>query len=288
MSIYLGTAEIDSLKLGTADVSRVMLGNAEVWSAVDPDAADYFARIVAAGSSISVDNKAAVDAFVRGCKSDTFSIDISGNIVAGTDYRNWDMIKAACFLAGPDNLTGALVPLVGAAPTNVGGLFVSGDYNRTTGLIGNGTTKYLNSNRNNNADPRNSNHNSLYVTASGTVGFTGLGGGLTSTGSNTLGTGGGVRSRSSSLDTSITSPTGFFAISRSNASGFTVRAGGTNYPKTRSSETPANDNIAIFASIQIGSALSFSNGRYAFYSIGESLDLALLDARLATYMSALI
>jgi hypothetical protein len=252
---------------------------------VDPDAADYFARIVSAGSSISVDNKAAVNAFVRGCKADTFSIDINGNIVAGTDYRNWDMIKAACFLAGPDNLTGSLVPLVGAAPTNNG--FVSGDYSRTTGLIGNGTTKYLNSNRNNNADPQNSNHNSLYVTASGTAGFTGLGGGGISTGANTLGTGGGVRSRSSSLDTSITSPTGFFAISRSSASGFTVRAGGTNYPKTRSSETPANDNIAIFASIQIGSALSFSNGRYAFYSIGEHLDLALLDARLATYMSSL-
>ena len=269
MSIYLGTAEIDSLKLGTANVSRVMLGNAEVWIAVDPDAADYFARIVSAGSSISVANKAAVDAFVRGCKADGI----------------WTAIKASCLLAGPDNLTGALVPLVGAAPTNNG--FVSGDYSRTTGLIGNGTTKYLNSNRNNNADPQNSNHNSLYVTASGTVGFTGLGGGGISTGSNTLGTGGGVRSRSSSLDTSITSPTGFFAISRSSASGFTVRAGGTNYPKTRSSETPANDNIAIFASIQIGSALSFSNGRYAFYSIGEHLDLALLDARLATYMSSL-
>jgi len=236
---------------------------------VDPDAADYFARIVSEGSSISVDNKAAVDAFVRGCKTDGI----------------WTAIKASCLLAGPDNLTGALVPLVGAAPTNNG--FVSGDYSRTTGLIGNGTTKYLNSNRNNNADPQNSNHNSLYVTASGTAGFTGLGGGGISTGANTLGTGGGVRSRSSSLDTSITSPTGFFAISRSSASGFTVRAGGTNYPKTRSSETPANDNIAIFASIQIGSALSFSNGRYAFYSIGENLDLALLDARLATYMSAL-
>jgi hypothetical protein len=271
MSIYLGTAEIDSLKLGTADVSRVMLGNAEVWSAVDPDAADYFARIVAAGSTISSDNRVAVDTFVKGCKTDGI----------------WTAIKASCLLAGPDNLTGALVPLVGAAPTNVSGLFVSGDYNRTTGLIGNGTTKYLNSNRNNNADPQNSNHNSLYVTTSGTVGFTGLGGGGTSTGSNTLGTGGGVRSRSSSLDTSIASPTGFFAISRSSASGFTVRAGGTNYPKTRSSETPANDNIAIFASIQIGSALSFSNGRYAFYSIGEHLDLALLDARLATYMLAL-
>jgi hypothetical protein len=235
----------------------------------DPDAADYFARIVADGSSITTANKFAVNAFVKGCKTDGI----------------WSAIKACCLLAGPDDLTGALVPLVGAAPTNNG--FVSGDYSRTTGLIGDGISKYLNSNRNNNADSQNSNHNSLYVTASGTVGFTALGCGGINTGSNTLGTGGGVRSRSSSLDTSITSPTGFFAISRSSASGFTVRAGGTNYPKTRSSETPANDNIAIFGNIQIGSAFSFSNGRYAFYSIGEHLDLALLDARLTTYMAAL-
>jgi hypothetical protein len=55
-------------------------------------------------------------------------------------------IKASCILAGARTLAGALVPLAGAAPTNVGP-FVSGDYNRKTGLVGDGSTKYLNSNR---------------------------------------------------------------------------------------------------------------------------------------------
>lgn len=45
---------------------------------------------------------------------------------------------------GPRTLSGALVPLKGTAPTNAG--FSSGDYNRKTGLIGNGSSKYLNSN----------------------------------------------------------------------------------------------------------------------------------------------
>jgi hypothetical protein len=70
----------------------------------------------------------AINAFITGCKAD------------GT----WDAIKACCILAGWNGLTGALVPLKGTAPTNFN--FVSGDYNRQTGLVGNGTTKHLNSN----------------------------------------------------------------------------------------------------------------------------------------------
>jgi hypothetical protein len=45
---------------------------------------------------------------------------------------------------------------------------VSGDYNRKTGLVGDGITKYFNSNRNNNADPQNSKHLSVYSTAADT------------------------------------------------------------------------------------------------------------------------
>jgi hypothetical protein len=73
---------------------------------------------------------------VKGCKADGI----------------WDAIKASAILAGARTLDGALQPLVGSAPTNFN--FISGDYNRTTGLVGDGATKYLNSNRNNNADPQ--------------------------------------------------------------------------------------------------------------------------------------
>jgi hypothetical protein len=88
----------------------------------------------------------AINTFVKGCKTD------------GT----WDAIKACCIMAAWDGLDGALYPLKGTAPTNFN--FVSGDYNRETGLVGDGSTKYLDSNRNNNADPQNSQHMALYIT----------------------------------------------------------------------------------------------------------------------------
>jgi hypothetical protein len=49
------------------------------------------------------------------------------------------------------------------------------------------------------------------------------------------------------------------------------------------SVTPASQIIGVFGSV-VGDR---TNARLSFYSIGEYLDLALLDARLATYMSAL-
>jgi hypothetical protein len=76
-------------------------------------------------------------------------------------------IKAACLLCGARTLAGALVPLVGAAPTNNN--FVDADYNRETGLKGNGSTKYLDSGRANNDDPQDDNHNSAFITQSSTV-----------------------------------------------------------------------------------------------------------------------
>jgi hypothetical protein len=273
MSIYLGTAEIDSLKLGIADVSRVMLGNAEVWSAVDPDAADYFARIVAAGSSISVANKAAVDAFVRGCKTDGI----------------WTAIKASCLLAGPDDLTGALVPLVGVAPTN-NGPFVSGDYNRTTGLLGNGSSKWLNSNRNNNSDPQDSRHIYARITAAQldstvtrrTIGSNVVSGatvwGTTTTAIATR------CSSSGSANTTLSLSTGGVGVSRSSAGSYSRMIYGSVTSVTNTSVSPSNGDIGVFAT---GAANEFSNARLSFYSIGEFLDLALLDARLSTYMSSL-
>jgi hypothetical protein len=55
----------------------------------------------------------------------------------------------------------------GTAPTNFN--FVSGDYNRKTGLVGDGSTKYLDSNRAGNADPQNSFHLSTYSTTATTL-----------------------------------------------------------------------------------------------------------------------
>ena len=239
----------------------------------DPDAADYFSRIVAAGSTIPEANKSAVNAFIVGCKADGI----------------WGAIKASCILAASDTLAGALVPLVGTAPTN-NGPFVSGDYSRTTGLIGNGSTKYLNANRNNNADPQDSKHAALWINSIATTSPNPIYmGGAAQSGSTQildLGTFN-YRLNSATGETSgVAMTTGFCGINRSSGSSTTNRSNGATRTSSVSSAARTNEDMLIYRrSDMIG--VSYANARLTFYSIGESLSLALLDARLTTLMAAL-
>jgi hypothetical protein len=100
------------------------------WQPMDPDAAAYITAVETAdGQALEEKTKIAIDNFVLGCKADGI----------------WNAIKASCILAGARTRLGALTPLVGTAPTSFN--FVDGDYNRKTGLVGDGSTKYLDSNR---------------------------------------------------------------------------------------------------------------------------------------------
>jgi hypothetical protein len=217
----------------------------------------------------------AVNQFVIGCKADGI----------------WNAIKASCILAGARTLDGCLVPLVGTAPTNYN--FVAGDYNRETGLVGNGSTKYLDSNRNNNADPQDSNHNAVYVSTAATT-LSHLVGShpLATVGGNSIyshtpGNNSGSFNRSDGTTLSVLpSPlTGLCGHSRSASGSYTARANSANYAVTATSSTPASSNLFVFC--RGATPASFTNARLAFYSIGESLDLALLDARVTTLINAI-
>jgi hypothetical protein len=244
----------------------------------DPDVLAYIAAVQAADESASpgigaleIGTVKAIDDFVTGCKSDGI----------------WNAIKASCILAGARTLAGALVPLVGTAPTNFN--FASGDYNRKTGLVGNGSTKYLNSNRNNNADPQNSNHNAVYVsTVASTTGiYMSASASTTETGDNNFGRTGGnlfFRSRTSTAFVgSIPTATGLIGINRSQSANYVFRNAATNNTQTQLSQTPFASNIHIYAG---PTGAIPSNARLAFYSIGESLNLALLDARVTDLINA--
>jgi hypothetical protein len=50
------------------------------------------------------------------------------------------------------------------------------------------------------------------------------------------------------------------------------------------SQTPANSSIFVFRESPAGGF--YSNARLAFYSIGESLNLAALDARVSALITA--
>jgi hypothetical protein len=113
----------------------------------DADVLAYVLAVEAAdGDRLEDGVISAYESFITGCKGDGI----------------WSAIKASCILAGARTISGALVPLVGSAPTNNN--FVPGDYNRKTGLKGDGTNKNITTNRLNNADPQNSKHIAVYRT----------------------------------------------------------------------------------------------------------------------------
>jgi hypothetical protein len=244
---------------------------------LDADALAYIAAVeFADGGVLEPAVKTAINDFIVTCKAD----------------GNWDPIKSCCLLAGPASLTGALVPLRGEAPTSYN--FDAADYNRTTGLIGNASNKYLNANRNNNADPQNNFSMWVYtsVTGSVSVGVRLIGVAGSSTGSSNMlsvSSGWQARNRTSGFTTSVNGyPTGLVGISRSESGSFVLRKNGTTTTATANSETPANIPIGVFCGLNASEVASnFSSARIAAYGIGESVDLAKLDTALTAYMAAI-
>jgi len=234
----------------------------------EPEAVSYVAAVEAAdGQELEFGVARAINDFVTGCKSDGI----------------WDAIKACCILAGARTLDGALVPLVGAAPTSNN--FVAGDYDRETGLKGDGSTKYLDSGLD--SGTANSDHVSAYITE-----------GVTST-SRFIGTISGLTGRieiswstSSSLlvacqnlggdqTRSHTRSNGFAGVSSNFSTGaLATRGGGTSVTGGPFSRAVITSRINIFRYSSF-----YYPGRLAFYSIGEALDLEKLDNRVTRLMN---
>jgi hypothetical protein len=249
----------------------------------DPDAAAYITAVeaadTAAGQSggLETATKVAIHSFVKGCKNDGI----------------WPAIKASCILAGARTLTGALVPLVGAAPTKFGS-DAGWSYNRKLGLEGNGTTNYLASGRLNNADPQNNAHRSIYISEAITApssqqsyfGSDGTGG----SGSLISRNAGNLVAKVNDAPTVSTTVSaqgdtlGLKGVSRSASASYSIRSGGITTTSSNASGTPTASQIAIFARDTTGAQLH--DARLTFYSIGESLNLALLDARVTDLINA--
>jgi hypothetical protein len=247
---------------------------------LDVDAAAYIAAVEAAdGATLEAGVKWNIDQFVRGCKADGI----------------WTAIKACCILSGARTLAGALVPLVGTAPTNVN--FTSGDYNRSTGLKGTAASnKNLLTNYTVLTSNVNNTHYSVFPTESISLNAELIGGQAGSVSNGLLGI---------YVDTSDTG--NYFSCwnngnylgplvrvnklagaSRSTSSSFNARGNGSTQVLIQPSvSVPQNLGMRVFTRDIAGVAQSYSTGaRLAFYSIGEALDLALLDARVTTLITS--
>ena len=241
----------------------------------DADATAYMTAVQQAdGQALEPAVRLAIHSFVVGCKQDGI----------------WTAIKACCLLMGARTLSGALTPLVGAAPTN-NGPFVSGDYNRKLGLLGDGVGKYIDSNRSAIADPQDNAHLSLYVTGLTTPAATkGIIGAITG-GSNRNGI---LLDTSNRILTAMRSALftgtagdyqdGFFGLSRSAAANYESRNNATQATRTATSNATSDIDYVVFSNSAIANYIA---ARVAFYSFGESLTLASLRSRVDTLYTAI-
>jgi hypothetical protein len=255
---------------------------------------DYIDRVVAADVAagntlgLEVGVRDAYDVFIR----DSINVGDLGTSGGVLSQAN-SIIKAAPIMAGARTLPGCLVPLVGTAPTRFG---TEGgwNYNRRTGLAGNGTNNYLNSNRLLNAQPQNSIHLASWVTNVGAPSSIYMGALTSASPLNTTQLGYNSQQNSAAYlngddsqnEVPISAPT-LYGASRASSNNYTVRVGSVNRITTDASLTPGSLSIAVFARNSNGTFNAHTTARLSFYSIGESLDLAQLDSRLATLMNAI-
>jgi hypothetical protein len=246
----------------------------------DADTLTYLAAVKAAdGTGVEVGVANAVDAFVTGCKSDGI----------------WDAIKASCILAGARTLSGALVPLRGSAPTN-NGPFVSGDYDRKTGLVGNGTSKRLETGYLNEVAEWTNRHDAVFVHTANTAANGRYYNSTTANPSNFIE----VDTVNNNLllrafiSGQITisgqgNATGFIGVRRIADNNFAYRVAGTTTANAAAvaavgAGPPAATPLCWFG---IAGGTRLINGRMQFASAGYALDLALLDTRVSALIAAI-
>jgi hypothetical protein len=241
--------------------------------ALDPDAQAYITAVENVdGQALEAGVRTAINDFVVGCKADGI----------------WTAIKASCIMAGARTRLGAMVPLVGAAPTSFN--FVDEDYDRKTGLKGNGVNKELKINNSASslfASPINSSFG-VWVSEKETnpANLTTL---LGDTGSSIR-----IDHQDNASLRSRVNDGANTAAAGTNGIGFvgTGRNPLLNIKTLRGSGTTINNPIGPNASLSTSDVYIFSrsvghtNARLGFYWLGDWIDLALLDARVTALINA--
>ena len=269
ISSAAGKPDREVRKVITVERRRVAVGG------YDTDAQTYITAVEAAdGQALETAVRNAINAFVVGCKADGI----------------WTAIKASCIMAGARTRAGALVPLVGPVPTEFG---TAGgwDYNRITGINGNGTDNYIDTGRSNASQGQNNIHLSVMLSTVGSesnpyyIGASTSGFGVISA----IGLNGMFSNNSGQFGTAGKPyPPGFHAHSRSGTQVQIKRPAAAAFTDTITSTTPPNSNFYIFNINNAGTPGSqWSSAKVNFYSIGDNFpNVTLLEARVATLINA--
>ncbi len=228
-------------------------------------------------------NKDAVTDLVAGLKADASP---NGGV------SNWQAIQWMALWAGPD-FGGANVKLKGSGGALVA--FVSGDHSRTTGLLGNGSSKYVTTLREVLADAQDNSSYGCYITtaaSSATIrpffGSDFVQNNNVYMGSDNLGGTLWSRHKHANFDNNgaVTSTTGINGMSRNAAGSYSLRRNGSGFTVSRTSGVPAgvSNNITFFYA---QNATAPTTARMSMGWIGAAVDLAAMQTRMSTYMAAL-
>jgi hypothetical protein len=257
-------------------VSGPDLPSAPVFSDLitDADAQSYIAQVESAdGQSLEEGVKISINNLILGLKG----------------HNLWSNLNHLLLLSGPRTLNGLLVPVKGTAPTLNN--FTIDDYNRKTGIVGDGSSKYINSNvKLTDMFASDGGHIGVRVVRSTLLNsaYMGAKGSTTSTGSALLGVGGTsttIESRVLMVTTQTITNTlrhdadGFYCVNKQAGAGYYVI-----YPNQQSgvgwtlSTTTTSTDIYVLANNNNGTADSYSNGRVGLYLLGKGFPSGSADA----------
>jgi len=255
--------------------AAMMMKAATGGGAADPDALAWIAAVEAAdGQPLEGGVGAAVDAFVTGLKDDGI----------------WTQIDQCAILVGARTLAGALVPLKGAAVANVN--FVRADYDRATGIKGDGATKSLTA-----AAPaytRTDAHVTVWVSEVPVLGageaFIGntptIAGGSQLHAASTQSFPRVNWSGTSAINEVLTS-TGLFGASRASANTVDYILNGAAASFANNSAVVVEHGFNVFARGAAGNPMAHTDARLAWFSHGRAITLGNLAERLDALMDDL-
>jgi len=249
-----------------------------VGTTVDADAQAYFDRVTAAGGTLSTTEKDAVNVLVLSLKTNSL----------------WTLMKAIYPMVG----SSASACSQNLKSSSFAGSFSSGWTFASAGVTPNGTSAFMNTNFNNQANWTSTSNGSMGMISStnqsGAV--CDMGSGIISTGgnsstiySNYTGTYyGGINCSAVAPGSTNTSSIGFFVTSRLNTSAYSIyKRGSSTINLTTTDAVGSNPNVNIYLGAGNntgGSGASlFSNKQYNFCFIGDGLTQAQVD----TYYSIL-
>ena len=237
----------------------------------DPDASAYISAVEAAdGQSLEQPVRDAINTLVINCK------------IQGI----WNAIQSSCLLAGPRTQAGAIIPLKGNAPILTS---FSGDYNRQTGLQRISGT--FNINRNNDVDAQNNKHVAVYISRIdyGTGGFNTAIGTSTATGGMVIMfTTTGLTMRMNSASNVFNNDLGYSnQLIGISISGTNTQSLYKNIISNRNDLTIVSPSGSATTHLYFASGTTASTSRIAFYSMGQSLNLQILNTIINQYLNSI-